>query len=357
MPGPEGQRRLVLHVGAMKSGTTFIQSRMFAHRDLLQERGIRVPGQRRRSQVLAVQQLLRGGGPMWDKHAAAVSRHDGTSVISMELLGPTGAERVASLRDSIGADVDVEVVITARDLNRAIPAMWQETVQNGRSWRWVDYVVGARTDRPSTRRGAPDTEHGRAFWIQQDLVRMARTWASVFGPERVTIATVPPPGAPTELLWSRFASVVGPELDGLTSAPEPNESLGAASASAVRRLNEVLDAEGLPFPRGHQLRKRLLTKQVMAARKGAEPAIGLAVERWVTDEADAQRSGLIDLGVRLVGDWADLTPVDVAGIDPETLEEGEIGEAALAGLAGLLVALTREAEAESGSDSDSGAGA
>lgn len=337
--------RLVLHVGAMKSGTTFIQSRLFAHRDLLQERGIRVPGRRRRSQVLAVQQVLRGGGPMWDKHAAAVSRHDGTSVISMELLGPAGPERVTALRDSVSAkgEAEVDVVITARDLNRSIPAMWQETVQNGRSWGWHDYIVGARTDRPSVRQGSPDTEPGRAFWIQQDLVRMARTWASVFGPERVTVVTVPPPGAAPELLWSRFASAVGPELDGLTSAPDPNESLGAASAGAVRRLNELLDAEGLPFPQGHELRKRLLTKQVLAARKAVEPAIGLTVEPWVTEEADAQRAGLVDLGVRLVGDWADLTPVDVAGIDPETLDDREIGDAALAGLAGLLVALTRAA--------------
>lgn len=338
MPGRGGQR-LVLHVGAMKSGTTFIQSRLFAHRDLLQERGIRVPGRRRRSQVLAVQQLLRGGGPMWDKHAAAVSRHEGTSVISMELLGPTSEDVVAALRDSV--DAEVEVVITARDLNRSIPAMWQETVQNGRCWGWRHYVAGARADRPSVRQGASMTEPGRAFWIQQDLVRMARTWASVFGPERVTVVTVPPPGAPAELLWSRFASVVGPELDGFTSAPDPNESLGAASASAMRRVNELLDAEGLPFPQGHQLRKRLLTKQVLAARKAAEPAIGLAVEPWVVEEAEAQCAGLTDLGVRLVGDWADLTPVDVAGIDPETLDEREIGEAALAGLAGLLVALTR----------------
>ena len=339
MPGG----RLVLHVGAMKSGTTFIQSRLFAHRDLLQERSVRVPGRRRRSQVLAVQQLLRGGGPMWDKHAAAVSRHKGTSVISMELLGPAREEVVATLRDSV--DADVEVVITARDLNRSLPAMWQETVQNGRSWGWHDYVIGARTDRPSARQGAPTTEPGRAFWIQQDLVRMARTWASVFGAERVSVVTVPPPGSAPELLWSRFAGIVGPELDGLTSAPDPNESLGAASATAMRRLNELLDAEGLPFPQGHQLRKRLLTKQVLAARKSAEPAIGLGVLPWVSDEADAQRAGLVDLGVRLVGDWADLTPVDVPGIDPETLEDREVGEAALAGLAGLLAALTREAEA------------
>jgi hypothetical protein len=335
--------RLVLHVGAMKSGTTFIQSRLFAHRDLLQERGIRVPGQRRRSQVLAVQQLLRGGGPMWDKHAAAVSRHDGTSVISMELLGPAREDVVAALRDAV--DADVEVVITARDLNRSIPAMWQETVQNGRSWGWHDYVIGARADRPSTRRGAPETEPGRAFWIQQDLVRMAGTWASVFGADRVTVVTVPPPGSPPELLWSRFAEVAGPELDGLTSARDPNESLGAASASAVRRLNELLDAEGLTFPQGHQLRKRLLTKQVLAARTSGEPAIGLGVLPWVRDEADAQRAGLVDLGVRLVGDWADLTPVDVPGIDPDTLDERQVGEAALAGLAGLIAALSRGAEA------------
>ncbi len=337
--------RLVLHVGAMKSGTTFIQSRLYAHRDLLQERGIRVPGRRRRSQVLAVQQLLRGGGPMWDKHAAAVSRHDGASVISMELLGPAREEVVATLRDSV--DAEVEVVVTARDLNRSIPAMWQETVQNGRSWEWHDYVRGARTDRPSARPGTPATEPGRAFWIQQDLVRMARTWASVFGPERVTVVTVPPPGSNPELLWSRFAAVVGTELAGLTSAPDPNESLGAASASAMRRLNELLDAEGLPFPQGHQLRKRLLTKQVLAARKSAEPAIGLAVLPWVTEEADAQRAGLVELGVRLVGDWADLTPVDVPGIDPVTLDDREVGEAALAGLAGLLAALVRADERDS----------
>lgn len=337
MPGG----RLVLHVGAMKSGTTFIQSRLYAHRDLLQGRGIRVPGQRRRSQVLAVQQLIRGGGPMWDKHAAAVSRHDGTSVVSMELLGPARDDVVATLRDSV--DAEVEVVLTARDLNRSIPAMWQETVQNGRSWNWRDYVAGARTDRPSARQAGPQTEPGRAFWIQQDLVRMARTWASVFGPDRVTVVTVPPPGAAPELLWSRFAGIVGPELDGLTSAPDPNESLGAASATAMRRLNEILDAEGLPFPQGHQLRKRLLTKQVLAARKSAEPAIGLGVLPWVVEEADAQRAGLVDLGVRLVGDWADLTPVDVPGIDPETLDDREVGDAALAGLAGLLAALTREA--------------
>ena len=242
-------------------------------------------------------------------------------------------------------DAEVEVVVTVRDLNRSIPAMWQETLQNGRSWGWHDYVVGARTDRPSTRLGAPVTEPGRAFWIQQDLVRMTRTWASVVGPERTTLVT----GASTR---SRLRSCCGrgspassaPSSRASLPHPTPTSRWVPPPRAAVRRLNELLDAEGLPFPQGHQLRKRLLTKQVLAARKAAEPAIGLDVPPWVAEEAAAQRAGLADLGVRLVGDWADLTPVDVPGIDPETLDDREVGEAALAGLAGLLAALTRSSE-------------
>jgi hypothetical protein len=340
MPGPGSQRRLVLHVGAMKSGTTFIQSRLFAHRETLQERGIRVPGRQRRSQVLAVQQLLRGGGPMWDKHAAAVSRHPGTSVISMELLGPAPEAVARRLRESV--DAEVSVVISARDLNRSIPAMWQETLQNGRSWHWDAYVAGVEADRPSTREGRPATGAGRAFWIQQDLVRMASTWAEVVGREQVTLVTVPPPGADRELLWQRFSAVAGPELEGLGGAPEANESLGAASALVVRRLNELLDAAGLPFPRGHEVRKRLLTKQVLAARRADEPAIGLPVAPWVPEETTHQRAGLEGLGVRLVGEWGDLDPVPVPGLDPADVSEAEVTEAAVAGLSGLVVALLQE---------------
>jgi hypothetical protein len=79
-----------------------------------------------------------------------------------------------------------------------------------------------------------------------------------------------------------------------------------------------------------------------------EPRIGLAVAPWVIEEAEDQRQGLVELGVRLVGDWADLTPVDVPGVDPETLDERQVGEAALAGLAGLIAALTRDAESGKG---------
>ena len=95
---------------------------------------------------------------------------------------------------------------------------------------------------------------------------------------------------------------------------------------------------------------------MLAARRSAEPAIGLGVLPWVTEEAAAQRAGLVDLGARLVGDWDDLTPVDVPGIDPDTLEDREVADAALAGLAGLLAALARGAAPGEEADAAAGAG-
>lgn len=329
-------QRLVLHVGLMKSGTSFIQSHLFANQDLLRERGVLVPGRQWSDQVQAALDVIRGEGQVWDRLAGEVRAHDGTSVVSMEFLGPA---RPAVVRRAVGAfpDHDVDVVVTVRDLNRSIAAMWQETIQNGRTWTWPDYVDGLTAWRPGHR--APDqqpTEAGRTFWRQQNAVRICRTWADEVGTDHLALVTVPHPGAPRGLLWERFAEVLGTDPEGFAPAPAANESIGAASALALRRLNELLDDAGLSFPQGAPLRKRLLAKQVLAARKAAEPAIGLPVTGWVRDHAGQMRDGLQDLGVRLVGDWGDLEPVEVPGVDPATVPEREVTEAALAGLSGLM---------------------
>lgn len=333
-------RRLLLHVGAMKSGTSFIQSRLFANKPmLLEERGILVPGMNWLSQVMAARDVLGSGEEQWAKMAGKVNAHDGTSVISMEYLGPVRAvvaERVVSSFPSHS----VEVVITARDLNRSIAAMWQETVQNGRTWTFAEYLDGIESWRPGHRSSSLEApESGRTFWRQQNLARLARTWSAL---APVSLVTVPPPGAPRELLWERFCSVLGTPPDGFAPARMDNESVGAASTLVIRRLNELLNSMDLEFPIGTDLRKGLLAKQVLAARKSSEPAIGLPVAPWVVDHAAQMTAALVEQGVTLVGSWEDLTPVDVPGVDPATVSPDLVLDAALAGLAGVLASQIRE---------------
>ena len=51
-------RRVLLHVGAPKTGTSFVQDILFTHRETLRERGILYPAERHDSHFLAALDLM-----------------------------------------------------------------------------------------------------------------------------------------------------------------------------------------------------------------------------------------------------------------------------------------------------------
>jgi hypothetical protein len=267
----------------------------------------------------------------WQALVDEMAVHDGPAVISMEFLGPVGPSMIREICSSVSAP---EVLITVRDLNRTLAAMWQETIQNGRPWTFEAYLEGAEHWRPRPGRSmkdAPDT--GRTFWRQQNVVRMARDWSAV---APTTVVTLPPPGAPRTLLWERFCQVLGVPAEGWADAAHSNESIGAASALALRRLNELLDAAGHRFPAGDSVRKQFLAKQVLAGRKAEEPVLGLPVQKWVRDHAALMMRQLAELPLELVGDWEELRPVDVPGVSPEQVPAEDVLDAATVALAAMV---------------------
>lgn len=335
--------RVVLHVGAMKSGTSFLQTHLFEHADELARHGVLLPGGRYSQQVSAVVDLL--GRPSrrgdvsgtWAELVAEAAAWPGIAVISMEFLGPAPRDRIERVVHSFPG-AEVTVVITARDLNRNLAAMWQESVQNGSRWSWQEFRDGARQDRPRPDYPAQNrTAAGRHFWRQQNVARMARQWLSAVGPGNLTLVTLPPPDADPRTLLRRFASVIGPEVLLTPTAATPvNPSVGAPSAEVLRRMNELLEDRGLPRPHGAELRKQLLAKGILAHRRDVEPPIGLPVMPWVSAYARRTVRTLQDMELRLVGDWNDLTPVPVPGVSPDEVPAEQLLDAALAGLTGLM---------------------
>ena len=143
----------MLHVGAMKSGTSYVQSQLFGNKDVLAAQGVLVPGEAWTHQVAGVIDVLgraRKGPGAWAALLEELAAWPGTGVISMEFLGPVAPERIAAVVASL-RPAHVSVVVTARDLNRSIAAMWQETVQNGRWWTWPEYAVAVERARPRPR--------------------------------------------------------------------------------------------------------------------------------------------------------------------------------------------------------------
>lgn len=325
--------RVVLHVGLMKSGTSYVQDRMVAAPDELAAHGVLFPGTVWRDQVVAVSDAIgvrkRAEGEFdgaWERMAGQVRAWSGTAVVSMEFLGPASDEGIARVVGSFPAG-SVEVVVTARDLGRTLPAMWQESLKNGKSWSWREYLAGVR-------RGEGP---GVNFWRQQDAVAVVRRWSDAVGADRTALVTLPPPGAAPETLWERFCAAADLPVDCCPPVPASNESLGAASAALMRRVNDAVG--DLPWPDYSEHVKFGLAKTVLAGHRSAEETIGFRVPRWVRRRAAGMREELARLagaGVRVVGDLDELAPVSVRGGDADRVGEQAQLDAAVHALAALV---------------------
>jgi hypothetical protein len=328
--------RVVLHVGAMKSGTSFIQQTLAENKDVLRQQGFLFPGEVWRHQVLGVIDVLgqlRDGKPMvlaegmWQRLLDEMSAFPGTSLISMEFLAPVPKVQIRKVLDSL-APARVEIVLTVRDLGRNIPAMWQEGVQNNETWTWDGYQEAIRTGDPTKPGWA------RRFWRPMGVAAIAQRWAEMAGAERVTLVTGPRPGAPRDLLWRRFCEAVDLDPEPFAMPERDNASIGAASALVLRDLNEQL--QGLTTNQYNAAVKHELAKRGMAARRAQESAIGFVVDDWVRERADVMIERFKGLGIKVVGDLEELRPLDTPGVDPREVSVAEREEAAVAALTHLV---------------------
>lgn len=141
------QKRLVLHVGLHKTGTTFLQHHLLQHRDALRRMGVLVPQtgfnvdvQGRPGALSGHQGLVRalrhGDDATWaDLHAEIAASPARTVVISAENMGfPTAPDRddlIAALFARLGHFAQVQVVAVARRADIYAEAFWREWVCTG----------------------------------------------------------------------------------------------------------------------------------------------------------------------------------------------------------------------------------
>lgn len=328
-----------LHVGLYKTGTTTIQGALAATSDRLARDGVLVPDLR--AQRLAAYDLLgqRVGGEQRGEAAGALGRllelvhsHDGRAVVVSEeelsLARPRQARRLVHRLEGHR----VFVVVGARDMARTLVSAWQQTVVNGGSTRWADFVASVRGEE-----GAPPGE-GVSFHWRHDLLRVVDTWSSALPPGHVRLVTVPPRGAPPEALLTRFGDAVG--LPGTWPGAHQsvrNVSLGAAELEVVRRLNESVT------DRLNPAQQRFVVEAGIRARLAGVTARPLELPEEHLAWARAYADGLVrELGVRELtvhGDLADLVPADLAPIGPalDDVPDAELLAATQAALVSLAL--------------------
>ncbi|HEY3529882.1 MAG TPA: hypothetical protein VGK78_12100 [Nocardioides sp.] len=349
-------RRVYVHVGAPKTGTTYLQDRLAKNAKSLASHDVHIPS---RTPLMSTGMFhfraaldLMGqdwGGPpghaegAWDAMVRRVRRASGTSIISHEILAPAQAQHVARLKDDLGGDgTEIHIVYSARDLARQAPAGWQESVKQGRRWKFGRYLSRVRNGNPW---------FARAF----DLPAVLTTWGNGLSPDHIHVVTVPQSGAVAadpDLLWRRFCTVFGIDPEW---APEDsdraNASLGSAETQVLRALNERIDRRTRNNPGYDALILGMLADETLGGHESPPILLPPKFHDWARERGDAWVEWLEQSGVDVVGDPADLLPEPWPDDQRYRHPDRVSVEAQLTAALDALAAMTEEAASRPDPDS------
>ena len=343
-------KRVVLHVGTPKTGTSHVQDVLYRNRTTLAAHGVLYPADRFDAQFLAALDLMRlpwGGLETeavgeWKRLAGHVRRWPGTSIISHEILATaTRAQAAQALADLGHPKTQVHVVVSARDLVRQNPAEWQENIKHRRTFTYTRFLKMIRDPERSSQTGS-------WFWGVQELPDILDRWGSVLpraDPRRdgaqARCSAEPALGAVRDRLRHR-----SPEARPRCGSGEsvPGLSGDRVAASHQRRRQRLREARRLPAtgPRAARPSDPVEAPQVTAVGRAPE------VHAWASGLAQDWNAELEKRGYDIVGDLAELRPVEevAAFADPDHPRERQVNKAAVEAVRALLLENVRLREVE-----------
>jgi hypothetical protein len=293
-----------LHVGPVKTGSTYLQSTMWNSRDALREQGVLLPATHPNEFFLAANDVQGGqfvlvGMPeaegAWARVAARARSWPGRALITCELLGFCEPGHVQRIADSL-APAALHLIVMARCRADMLASVYQESVKMvDPDQSWEEFLRAYR-GMHATWRHAPGIILGR--WLPHIPAR------------RVHVVTVPRRAGDPTVLRRRFARALG--IDGSPLRPADaaaaNTSLDAVDVELLRaviaRTSDRLD---------RRAQRRLINGHLIPllreSRRPRQPLRLPAAFRPLMSQAAAHDTqAIVAAGCHVHGDLDELLP-------------------------------------------------
>ncbi len=338
----------LLHIGPHKTGTTMIQDALHLARERLAARGVVYPGTGRqplRAMLSITGQPTLLGEPEpdmadWGLLVREITgAHDQRVVVSSEFLAQASDAAACRVVRDLGGPL-VHVVVTLRPLTKILPSQWQQYLQNGYHFHYLEWLEGILKDPPDT----PTP----GFWLRHRHDQLVARWMKAA--QNLTVVVVDDDDR--MMLLRTFESMLGlPRGFLVPGANAANRSLTLAEAEVVRLLNEEFERQ--KWPSRHYarfVRYGAVQQMKMRQPEPGEPRIATPV--WAlkraTEIGAEMAENIAELGVRVIGDLSSLG--DLPETDAEPAPPMLPADAAVQAIVGALhaggVAALKTAEAQ-----------
>lgn len=318
-------KKIFVHAGFHKTGTTAIQSSFFAATKELESAGIIYPHVGGKAHHKAVYSLMgktwgwedRGGvlatDEKWRRFVKTIKGSKSTALISSEFLCELTEAQIIKFKKDLGAS-DVTICFTLRPLLKIIPSAYQQHLKIGikSSYeKWLHSIL----DEPGVSTITP------SFWVRHMHADVLAKWIKHFGSENVILLVVDEKNP--EFMYDQFNSLLGLK-PGFLAPQNDKDSNRSLSLNEITLLNTI----NKKFPKKRSWHDyetfirngaiKYLTNKVTPEPDDAR----LLTPQWAVDIAKEVSNKNVEkiksLGIKIIGDIDSFESAQIAvGENPE----------------------------------------
>lgn len=322
------KKKVYLHVGFHKTGTTAIQESLFSHSDQLRNLGINYAtkkGKANHREAWALSERYwgwkkRGGEKTsiveWQKRVKNLKAQKIDSVISSEFFSEINDDQLNLMANDLKG-FDVEVIFTIRPLAKILSSSYQQYLKYGIKVSYEEWLKDI-FENTEVSKSTP------TFWKRHRHDLVISRWARVFGNQKIHLVVVDE--SEPNLLYEAFTKILQLPTGTLNAVEGTgsNRSLNFSEISLLLALNRAFpkDRDWIDyemFVREGPI--RALTNQAHLASLGEK----LLTPQWALDEALklalTSVAKIDELGINIYGDTKRLLDVTVpVGVNVEVSE-------------------------------------
>ena len=334
------EKRLVIHPGFHKSGTTALQEALAESRQALKDKDVLYPYIGTKTHHRAAWSLngrvwgwkKRGGEKyspkIWDDLVKRINgAKEETVILSSEFFSELDGEKIRKIRHDIKSR-DIEILFTLRPLAKLLPSSYQQYLKYGMKIKYEEWLHEIFENREKTKVSP-------TFWQRHDHGKVIARWVDIFGTSNVTVL-IADENKP-DFLFEEVNNFLGLPKETLTAAKiGSNRSLNMEEISLLLEINNQFPKERSwdeyeIFIRDGYIRE--LTDFIVPAKEKAR----LLTPEWAitrANELGEKTSQEFDrLGIRVIGSLDSLGAATVPigqSVYPETIDIKTVASAMLA---------------------------